>query len=167
MSAWLQSWLHFFILPPPKKKFMYYPLIATIVYRKKFQRSRKEYVMWTCFEFWPIKNTFRKLWANESLVMACLQIHRELLSVATFLRVHSNSKEVLYLSWRNTYCNLKTTWHIKVKFFLWTKLLENLLLAEYLISVAAPLKPVFNIAQLRFPQNNIQPAQRNQFIEVE
>ena len=30
--------------------------------------------------------------------MACLQIHQELLSLATFLRVHSNSKEVSYLS---------------------------------------------------------------------
>ena len=70
---------------------------------------------------------------------AGLQIYRELLSLATFLRVHSNSKEVSYLSWQNTYPNLKTTYHIKLKFFLWTKLLENLLHAKYLISVAAPL----------------------------
>ena len=69
--------------------------------------------------------------------MACLQIYRELL---TLLRVHSNSKEVFYLSWQNTYPNLKTTCHIKLKFFLWTKLLENLLLAKYLISAAAPLR---------------------------
>ena len=67
------------------------------------------------------------------------KIYRELLSLATFLRVHSNSKEVSYLSWQNTYPNLKTTCHIKLKFFLWTKLLENLLHAEYLISVAAAL----------------------------
>ena len=71
--------------------------------------------------------------------MACLQIYRELLSITTFLRVHSNSKEVSYLSWQNTHPNLKTTCHIKLKFFLWTKLLENLLLAKYLISVAMPL----------------------------
>ena len=71
--------------------------------------------------------------------MTCLQICRELLSLPTFLRVHSNSKEVSHLSWQNTYPNPKTTCHIKVKFFLWTKLLENLLLAKYLISVAAPL----------------------------
>ena len=37
------------------------------------------------------------------------------------------------------YPNLKTTCHIKLKFFLWTKLIENLLLAKYLISVATPL----------------------------
>ena len=71
--------------------------------------------------------------------MACLQIYRELLSIATFLRVHSNSKEVSCLSWENTYPNLKATFHIKLKLFLWTKLLGNLLLAKYLISVATPL----------------------------
>ena len=71
--------------------------------------------------------------------MACLQIYRELLSLTTFVRVHSNSEEVSYLYWQNTYSNLKTTCHIKLKFFLWTKLLENLVLAKYLIYVAAPL----------------------------
>ena len=113
--------------------------ICTGVKQKKIKSSRNEYVMWTCFKFWPIKNIFRKLWANESLIMACLQIYRELLSLATFLRVHSNSKEVSYLPWQNAYPNLKTTCHIKLKFFLWTKLLENLLIVRYLISVAAPL----------------------------
>ena len=71
--------------------------------------------------------------------MACLQIYRELLSLATFLRVYSNSKEVSYLSWQNIYPHLKTTGHIKLKFFWWIKLLKNLLLAKYLISAAVPL----------------------------
>ena len=65
---------------------------------------------------------------NESVIFACLQIYRELLSLVTFLRVHSNSKEVSYLSWQNTYPNLKTACHIKLKFFFWTQLLENLLM---------------------------------------
>ena len=82
---------------------------------------------------------FPKAIGNEILVMACLQICRELLLLTTFLRVHSNSKEVSYLSQQNKYPNLKTTCHIKLKFFLWTKLLENLLLVKYLLSVAAPL----------------------------
>ena len=73
------------------------------------------------------------------MIMACLQIYRELSNLPTFLRVHSNSKEVSYLSWQNIYPNLKTIGHIKLKFFWWIKLLENLLLAKYLISVAAPL----------------------------
>ena len=86
-----------------------------------------------------MKSIFRKLKANESLIIACLQIYRELLSLVTFLRVHSNSKEVSYLPRQNTYPNLKTTCHIKLKFFLWTKPLENLLFAKYLISVTASL----------------------------
>ena len=44
-----------------------------------------------------------------------------------------------YLPRQNTYPNLKTTCHIKLKFFLWTKPLENLLFAKYLISVTASL----------------------------
>ena len=35
--------------------------------------------------------------------------------------------------------NLKTTCHIKPKFFFWTKLLENLLLTKYFVSGAAVL----------------------------
>ena len=61
------------------------------------------------------------------------------MSLATFLRVHSNSKEVSYLSCQNTYPNWKTISHIKLKFLLWKKLLDNLLLAKYLISAAATL----------------------------
>ena len=38
------------------------------------------------------------------------------------------------------YPNLKNTCHIKLKFFLQTKLLENLLLAKYLKSVSLPLR---------------------------
>ena len=87
------------------------------VNQKKIKSSRKEYVMWTCFKFSPMKNIFRKLKANESLIMVCLQIYRELSNLPTFLRVHSNSKEVSYLSWQNMYPNLKTTCHIKLHFF--------------------------------------------------
>ena len=74
------------------------------------------------------------------LLLLVYKIYRELLSLATFLQIRWNSKEVSYVFWQNTYPNLKTTCHIQLKFFLWTKLLENLLLAKYLISVAAPLK---------------------------
>ena len=41
--------------------------------------------------------------------MACLQIYRELSNLPTFLRFHSNPKEVSYLSRQNTYPNLETT----------------------------------------------------------
>ena len=75
--------------------------------------------------------------------MACLQIYLELLLLATFLWVHLNLKEISYLSWHNAYPNFKTTCHIKQKFFLWTKLIENLLFVKYLISVAATLSQLF------------------------
>ena len=110
------------------------------VNQKKIISSRKEYIKWKCFKFWPMKNFFRKILVDESLILACLQIYQELLLLMTFLRVHSNSKEVSHLSWQNTYPNLKTTCHINLKFLLWNKLLENLFLIKYLISVAAPLK---------------------------
>ena len=104
---------------------------------KRRSKVQDKNVMGTRFEFWPMKNLSRKLLASVSLIMACLQIYWELLLLATFLRVQSNSKEISNLSWQN---NLKTTCHIKLKFFLWTKLLENLLLVKYLISVTATLK---------------------------
>ena len=74
-----------------------------------------------------------------------LQIYRELLSLAAFLWFHSNSKVASYLYWQNSYPNFKTTCHIKLKFFLWTKFQESLLLAEYLISVNATLRTCKNI----------------------
>ena len=40
------------------------------------------------------------------------------------------------------YPNLKTTCHIKLKFFLWTKLIEKLLVAKPIISVTPPSKRV-------------------------
>ena len=84
--------------------------------------------------------------------MACLQIYQELLSLATFLRVHSNSEEVSYLSWQKRHPNLKTTCHIKLKFFLWTKLLVDLLLARYLISVAVPLNDSEVLIVFKLPE---------------
>ena len=75
-------------------------------------------------------------------MLDCLQIYQELLSLVTF---HSNSKEIFYLSWQNTYPNLKTTCYVNLKFFSWTKLLENLLLAKYPISITALLRTKINI----------------------
>ena len=44
------------------------------------------------------KHFLKTIYANESLIMACLQFYRDLLSLTTFLRDHSNSEEVSYLS---------------------------------------------------------------------
>ena len=62
------------------------------------------------------------------------------MSLATFLRVHSNSKEVSYLPWQSKHPNLKTPCHFKRKFFLWTKRRNGLLLVKYLISLVATLR---------------------------
>ena len=75
-----------------------------------------------------------------SLVMACLQIYREWFSLASFLQVHLNWKEVSYFCWQNMCPNPKNICHIKLKYFLWTKDLEKLLHAKYFIPVAATLK---------------------------
>ena len=82
--------------------------------------------------------------------MDCVRIFQELLLLVTFLWVHSNSKEVSYLIWQNMYLNLKTTCHIKLKVFLWTKLVENLLFAKYFISVAATLRSNRNKQKYNF-----------------
>ena len=85
---------------------------------------------------------FRKLYTNQSFIMVCLQNYQECMSLATFHRVQSNSKEIYYLPWQNKYSDLKTTCHLKPNFFLWTKLLENFLLAKYLKSVPVSLNKV-------------------------
>ena len=99
------------------------------VNQKNIKSSRKQYVMWTFFKFWPMRVW---LWLVYILTENC-QIYR------LFLRVDWNSKEVSYLSWQNTYPNLKTTWHVTLKFFLSIYFLKNFLLAKYLISVTVLL----------------------------
>ena len=92
------------------------------------------------FDLWK---TFSKKYKPMRLWF-CLQISWEFFALITLLQIHSNSKEVSYLFWQNTYPNLKTTYHIELKCFWWTKFLENLLLAKYLISVSAPLITKYN-----------------------
>ena len=121
-----------------KKSFSLIQIIWAEEKEELTKRRSKEHVMWTCFKFWPMKNIFWKLEVNESLIMSCLQIYQETLLLATFLRAHSNSKEVSYLSWKNLFPNLKTICHIKLKLFFWTKFLENVLLAKHVISGVFP-----------------------------
>ena len=106
---------------------------------KEDQNFKEGIAMWTCFKSWPMKNIFRNYKPMRVWLWLVYQIYPELLLPATFLRVHSNSKEVSYLYWQNTYPNLKTNCHIKLNLFLWSKLIEHLLLAKYLISVAVAL----------------------------
>ena len=47
MSAWSQLWSHFFVLPPPKKKFLYYPLYIDITSSNTPQMKIKAVSQWT------------------------------------------------------------------------------------------------------------------------
>ena len=127
MGSFITIWLVFHDWFPIKLVVTYNISLVWWETPKEDQSSRKEYAMWMCFKFWPIKNIFRKLKPMRVWLWLVYQIYRELFSLATFLRVHSNSEEISYLSWQNTYPKSKTTSHIQLKCFLWTKLLENLL----------------------------------------
>ena len=81
---------------------------------------------------------------SKNLVMACLRNFRVQFSFAIFRQVHSNLKEVSYLPWQNKYSNLKTTFQIKPKFFLWAILLLNLLLWEISHICCCCFKDFFN-----------------------
>ena len=76
----------------------------------------------------------------------CLQIHRELFSLATFSEFIQTQKryptsldKIRILTWKQLAI-------FKPSFFLRTKLLKNLLLAKYFISIAATSKKLRNLA---------------------
>ena len=73
-------------------------LTVPSVNQKKIKSSGKEYVMWTYFKF----DQWKAFSGNYKPMRVWL--------------IHSNSKEVSYLPWQNTYPNLKTTCHIKLNF---------------------------------------------------
>ena len=67
----------------------------TIKRRSKVQENNMSCERALNFDQWK---TFSENYKPMSLIMACSQISRELLLLATFLRVHSKSKEASYLS---------------------------------------------------------------------
>ena len=84
--------------------------------------------MWTCLNFWPMKNIFAKTISQWEFDYGLFT------NLLRIIVLHDFSpSSFTYLSWQNTYRNFK------LNFFLWTELQENLLPARYLISVAAPL----------------------------
>ena len=113
----------------------FFDVVRTGVNQKKIKSSKKM----SCkrafhFDQWK---TFSKnyrsvrvwLWLVYKFTENCCRLR---LFSEFILRVHPTS-------WQNKYPNLKTTCHMKLIFFLWTKLLENLHFARYLISVTATL----------------------------
>ena len=71
-----------------------------------------------------------------------------------FFRSSVKLKKLSFLSWQNTYPNLKTTYHIKLKLFLWTKLLELTYLSFFHMKFPARVKKswcqVFSLCFLHF-----------------
>ena len=128
--------------PPFLTSFMRYKYLLELLKRRsKVQEKNMSCERGLNFDQWK---TFSE---NSRPMRVWLWLVYKFKSLATFLRVHSNSEEASYLSWQNTYPNLKTTCCIKLKFFFWTKLLESLLLAKYLISVAVPLIMIISTLQ--------------------
>ena len=70
--------------------------------------------------------------------MTGLYSYRELFKY--FRQVYSNSKELSNLLSQNKYSNSKSTYDVKPKFFLCTKLPWKVLLANYAISALAALQ---------------------------
>ena len=97
-----------------------------------------EYVTWSCFKFWPMENIFQRLQANSSLVMTFYEIAEKNCHLWHFAEFIQTQKRYLPSLAKQIF-NLKTTHYIKPKFFLSTKLLENLLLSKYLTFVAETL----------------------------
>ena len=95
--------------------------------------------MWICFKFWPMKNISE----NYNPIRVWLWIAYKFIENNCRLQVFSEDiqtqKRYPISPWQNKYSDLKTIWHIKPKFFLWTKLRKNLLPAKYLIYVAVDL----------------------------
>ena len=122
-STWMSEtslWIVFHDWFPVKFLFTYN--ISLNKRRSKFQKKNMSCERALIFDQWK---TFSENYKPMRVwLWLVYKICREVLSLATFLRIHSN---------------LKSTCHIKLKIFLWTKLLENLLHAEYLTSVAATL----------------------------
>ena len=101
-------------------------LLQLIKRRSKVQEKN---ILCKCASIFDQWKTFPKTIGQWDFDFGLFSNLPRIIVIMSFLQIHSNSKEVSYLSWENTYPNLKTTCHIKLKFFLWTKPLENLLLS--------------------------------------
>ena len=97
----------------------------------KIKRSRKEYGMWTCFKFWPWKTfseNYRpmRVWLWLVYKFTGNYCRSRLFSefIQTKKRYPTYLVKIIIQTWKLTTSR---------SFFLWTKLLEILLLAKYLI----------------------------------
>ena len=113
--------------------------ISTWVNQKKMKSSRKEYVMWTWPKFWPNEKHFPKTISQWEFDYDLFTNLLRIIVTCDFSQSYFKLRRGILPLLTKYVSNLKTTCHIMIKCFLWTKLLENLLLGRYLISVAVPL----------------------------
>ena len=90
--------------------------------RSKFHQKNTSGML---LKFWPMKNIFQKLHTIRGFY---LQNSQEHILFPTFWGI--------LLPSQNKYSNRKTSWKINPNFFMWTKLLKNLLFAMCLIYVS-------------------------------
>ena len=90
--------------------------------RSKFHQKNTSGML---LKFWPMKNIFQKLHTSRGFY---LQNSQEHILFPTFWGI--------LLPSQNKYSNRKTSWKINPNFFMWTKLLKNLLFAMCLIYVS-------------------------------
>ena len=113
--------------------------ISTWVNQKKMKSSRKEYVMWTWLKFWPNEKHFPKTISQWEFDYDLFTNLLRIIVTCDFSQSYFKLRRGILALLTKYVSNLKTTCHIMIKCFLWTKLLKNLLLGRYLISVAVPL----------------------------
>ena len=109
--------------------------ISTCVNQKKVKSSRKEYVMWAWLKFWPNEKHFPKTISQWEFDYGLLKSLLRIIVTCDFSQSYFKLRRGILPLLTKYVSNLKTTGHIMIKSFLWTKLLENLLLERYLISV--------------------------------
>ena len=113
--------------------------IYTRVDRKKIKNPRKECHK-NAFSILTNEKHFPKIISQWELNYGLFTNLPRIIVACDFSTSSFKLERGILLYWKNGYPNLKTTCHIRLKFFLWTKLLESLLLAKYIISAAVTLR---------------------------
>ena len=99
-------------------------------------------IMSKSFKSWVMKNIFRKLPANKSLIVIYLQDNQKNYRSRLFTEfIQTQKKCPIYL--KKMSIPFTCNWNNKPNFFLWTRPLNNLILAKYLTYVFATLRKIF------------------------
>ena len=106
----------------------------------KLTKRRSKVQLLMCFNFGPMKNIFPKTVSQWEFDYVLFKNLPRIIAACDFSPSSFKLKIGILPPSKNKYPNLKITFHTKPKFFSWVKLLQNLLLTKYLMSVAAVLR---------------------------